>query len=417
MAKITFGGITRKIPMRAHHKRLYYYFDQQTHNKSYLSWIFMHDFSAIRQHILSRKHDCCIPRALLIDPTYSCNLNCIGCYASGYGKNEGLTFEELDSIVNQAEKLSIHFFLFSGGEPLVRRDDLVKLAEKHRFSIFLAFTNGTLIDEDYADQVAKVGNLTFGFSVEGFREETDFRRGEGTYDKVMKSMDLLRERDVSFSFSACFHPKNYEVVTSDAFIEYMLEKGCWAGWYFTYMPLGQDASMELVCTPEQRAHVSKRTRQIRDEYKMNVVDFWDDGYIVGGCIAAGRQFVHINSRGDVEPCAFCHYSDTNIRKSTLLEALKSPFFRAYRKGQPFNENPFRACPILDNPLKLQQIVQATGAYSTEMSAPEPIENLVAKTLPISEKWANTAQDLYNDLNKQDKELAQKKMDYYRSFKR
>lgn len=417
MATIRFAGKTRKIPLKPNAKRLFYYFDQQTKNRDYLSWMLMHDLSMIRQHVMGMIHDCAIPRALLIDPTYACNLACKGCYAAGYGKDEGLTYEELDSIVTQAEKLSIHFFLFTGGEPLVRRDDLLRLAQKHKFSIFHAFTNGTLIDEAYADAVAAVGNLTFGFSVEGFREETDFRRGEGTYDKVMHAMDLLKARDVPFAFSACYHPFNYETVTSDAFLDHMVEKGCWAGWYFSYLPIGKDAALELICEPDQRAHVSRRTREIRDQGKINVVDFWNDGYIVGGCIAGGRQYLHINSRGDVEPCAFCHYSDVNIREKTLLEALKSPFLKAFRQGQPFNDNPFQACPMLDNPDKFQKLVQGHGAKSTEMCAVEDVNELAAKTAPVAARWADKAQQLYLELDDTDRELAKKKMAYYRSCKR
>ncbi len=417
MAKMKLGNEVKKIPLLISSKRLFYYFYQQIHHKNYLSWFLMHDFSGLKQHILSKIHKCCIPRALLIDPTYACNLNCIGCYAAGYGKDEGLTYNELDRIISEAEKLGVHFFLFTGGEPLMRKDDLLELARKHRFSVFHAFTNGTLIDEKFANEVAKLKNLTFGFGVEGFKEETDFRRGKGTYKKIMEAMDLLKERGVPFAYSSCFHPKNYDVVTSKEFIDLMAEKGCWAGWYFTYLPVGKDAALDLVCTPEQRAYVSKRIREIRNDKKMNVIDFWNDGYMVGGCIAGGRQYVHINSRGDVEPCAFCHYSDSNIRKMSLLDALKSPFFRAFRAGQPFNDNPFQACPVLDNPDKLVNIVGESGAYSTEMCAIENVDELAAKTKPISERWADKAKELYSELSKRDKNMSRLKQNYYTKTKK
>jgi len=233
----------------------------------------------------------------------------------------------------------------------------------------------------------------------------------------MEAMDLLKERGVPFAYSSCFHPKNYDVVTSKEFIDLMAEKGCWAGWYFTYLPVGKDAALDLVCTPEQRAYVSKRIREIRNDKKMNVIDFWNDGYMVGGCIAGGRQYVHINSRGDVEPCAFCHYSDSNIRKMSLLDALKSPFFRAFRAGQPFNDNPFQACPVLDNPDKLVNIVGESGAYSTEMCAIENVDELAAKTKPISERWADKAKELYSELSKRDKNMSRLKQNYYTKTKK
>ena len=75
------------------------------------------------------------------------------------------------------------------------------------------------------------------------------------------------------------------------------------------------------------------------------MDFWNDGEYVGGCIAGGRCYCHINANGDIEPCAFIHYSDSNIREKTLLEAYQSPLFMGYHDNQPWNDNMLRPCPI------------------------------------------------------------------------
>ena len=116
-------------------------------------------------------------------------------------------------------------------------------------------------------------------------------------------------------------------------------------------------------------------------------DFQDDGEYVGGCIAGGRNYFHINSAGDIEPCVFIHYSDANIRTDTLLEALQKPLFMAYRKGQPFNDNHLRPCPMLENPDILRKMVRETGAKSTDLVDRESADDLCAKCDAFSKEWA------------------------------
>ena len=124
------------------------------------------------------------------------------------------------------------------------------------------------------------------------------------------------------------------------------------------------------------------------------MDFWNDGEYVGGCIAGGRRYLHINANGDIEPCAFIHYSDSNIYEKTLLEALQSPLFMQYYRNQPFNENPLRPCPLLDNPGKLTEMVQLSGAASTDLINPEDVHSLSAKCLNAADKWAQAADRIW-----------------------
>ena len=125
-----------------------------------------------------------------------------------------------------------------------------------------------------------------------------------------------------------------------------------------------------------------------------LIDFWNDGEYVNGCIAGGRSYLHINAHGDVEPCAFIHYADTNIREATLLEALQSPLFKQYRQHQPFNENPLRPCPLLDNPDALLNMVKASGAYSTQRRDLEPVEVVTGKCRAAAAAWACVADEIW-----------------------
>ena len=351
---------------------------------------------------LQKKYDCSIPWAILMDPTSACNLRCIGCWAAEYNKTDSMSNEVLDRIITEGKELGTYMYIYSGGEPLVRKADILKLCEKHSDCMFLAFTNATLIDEEFAKEVQRVGNLMFAISVEGSREETDFRRGEGTYDKVMKAMDILKKYGIGFGFSSCYTRKNVETIGSDAYTDFMIEKGCKFGWYFTYIPIGKDAAMDLVATPEQREYMYHRVRKMRTNKPIFLMDFWNDGEYVQGCIAGTKNYIHINSNGDVEPCAFIHYSNVNIKNTSLLEALKSPIFRQYRGHQPFNKNHLRPCPLLDNPEKLKEMVHNSGAHSTQPIDKEDVDDLTARCMPIAEKWAPVADRLWKESHPEDK---------------
>ena len=334
-----------------------------------------------------------IPFALLMDPTSACNLECIGCWANDYAKTDSLSFDLMDRIIREGKELATYIYIFSGGEPLIRKKDIIRLCEKHPDCFFMAFTNGTLIDDKFAAEVARVGNFAPAISIEGFEEMTDFRRGKGTYNKVIRAMDIMRSHGNLFGFSATYHRLNTEVMGSDKFIDLMLEKGCGFGWYFTYMPVGSDARPELIVTPEQREYMFHTLRAARKKHPMFLMDFWNDGEFINGCIAAGRQYLHINARGDVEPCAFVHYSNVNIKDTSLVEALRQPIFEEYRKRQPFNHNHLRPCPCLDNPEKLRSIVNASKAPSTQKYDNESVEKLTARCEEHACSWAPVAHSL------------------------
>ena len=124
------------------------------------------------------------------------------------------------------------------------------------------------------------------------------------------------------------------------------------------------------------------------------LDFQNDAEFVHGCIAGGRHYLHINANGDVEPCVFIHYSNCNIKDTSLLDALKSPIFQAYHDNQPFNENMLRPCPMLENPEILQRMVHETKAHSTDLQSPESVEHLCGKCAEYAKKWDVRAQELW-----------------------
>ena len=349
---------------------------------------------------MKKKHQCNIPWAILMDPTAACNLRCTGCWAGEYDKSASLDTETMDRIITEGKELGIYMYVLSGGEPLIRKKDILYLAEKHNDWLFLSFTNGTLIDEEFAKEVQRLGNMVFAISVEGIGETTDMRRGKGTFEKVMKGMDILKQYGIGFGFSACYHHYNTEEVGSEEYIDFMIDKGCLFGWYFTYMPLGKAATLDLLARHEQREYMYHQLRKFRNEKPIFLLDFWNDGEYVGGCIAGGRNYIHINANGDVEPCAFIHYANVNIKDVSLLEALKSPLFMEYQKNHPFNKNHLRPCPLLDNPEKLREMVHRSNAYSTQPIDKESVDEVTAKCEKIAEEWGKVADRLWVESGRQ-----------------
>lgn len=259
--------------------------------------------------------------------------------------------------------------------------------------------NGTLIDDAFADEMLRVKNLVPAISIEGFEEATDFRRGEGTYRKVIEAMTRLKERKLLFGISCCYTSKNVEVIGSEEYFDSMIDMGAKFAWLFTYMPIGAAAVPELIATAEQRKFMYEQIHKFRKTKPLFTMDFWNDGDAVGGCIAGGRGYCHINANGDMEPCAFIHYSDSSIKEKTLLECYQSPLFMAYRRSQPFNDNMLRPCPVLDNPGRLTQIVEESGARSTDLESPERACDYCNRCVPAAEKWAPVADELWNSLPK------------------
>ena len=366
-------------------------------------------FSAPKLTKSKEKYNCNVPFTILLDPTSACNLHCTGCWAAEYGNKLNLTNEEIDSIITQGKELGIYMYIFTGGEPLVRKKDLLEICRKHNDVQFLCFTNGTLIDDEFAEELLKVKNFIPALSIEGFEDATDFRRGEGTYAKVKNAMRILREHKLPFGASCCYTSKNMDSIASDEFFDDLIAEGVKFMFLFHYMPVGNEADTDLLPTPEQRKQIIDKVREVRATKPIFPMDFQNDARFVGGCIAGGRQYLHINANGDVDPCVFIHYSNANIRDKSLIECLQSKIFMEYKENIPFNENQFRPCPMLENPGMIQEMVKRSGAHSTDLQSPETVDNLFTKCEDYAANWTPTADEVWERVKKEKKEKEKAKV--------
>jgi MoaA/NifB/PqqE/SkfB family radical SAM enzyme len=315
------------------------------------------------------------PAFAVISPTMRCNLRCKGCYAFEYRRAGELTTEEFDSTIRQCKDLGVYFFTISGGEPFVR-DDLLEMIGRHDDCFFQIYTNGTAIDDHVADRLLELGNATPAISVEGFGDETDARRGAGTFERVLATMDLLKERKLLFGISATVTRHNHDLLMSDKFYDFYCDRGAHYAWFFQYIPIGREPNVDLMSTPEQRAEFRHRLVEIRDEKPIFIGDFWNDGVHAGGCMAGGRLYFHVTSNGNVEPCVFCHFTIGNIREKPLKEILSCDFFKAIRHEQPYSryKNLYTPCMIIDNPEVLRRLTREFGARPSHEGAETIIED-------------------------------------------
>jgi MoaA/NifB/PqqE/SkfB family radical SAM enzyme len=312
---------------------------------------------ARRRQALNRK-GWWVPGFLVLSPTMRCNLKCTGCYSGLYTKDGELSESEIDGLLRQSKRFGGYFAVISGGEPYLSADMWLRLFRKHNEMFFLTYTNGTLLDEPLVKALARLGNVAPGISVEGYKEQTDRRRGPGVFEAVEAAAERLKRQGVIFGISVTYTRENVEVITQDRFVKDWIDRGALFAWYFMFMPVGKDPILELVPTPEQRVYCGQRVSELRRKYPIFLADFWNDGPAAGGCLAGARTYLHILNSGRVEPCVFAHFGVDNIREKTILEAVNSPFFKAIRQEFPYNEsaNLKRPCMIIDNPGVLRKLV-------------------------------------------------------------
>ncbi len=302
-----------------------------------------------------------IPPFLIASITSKCNLHCAGCYSRCNHSTvdsepvRQLTDEEWQNVFDEAEELGISFILLAGGEPMLRRG-VIEAAGKKQNILFPIFTNGTYLDERYLELFDKCRNLIPVMSIEGDRELTDQRRGNGIYDRLIANMDEIKRRRLIFGASVTLTTRNYKEVTSQEFLDSLAEKGCKVIIFVEYVPVTEE-SRELAPTDTEREYLQRRIEQLRETHsEMVYIAFPGDEKSSGGCVAAGRGFFHINSHGGAEPCPFSPYSDINVRDCSLKAAMNSPLFRKLRDEGYLLEDHSGGCVLYEKRELVQQII-------------------------------------------------------------
>ncbi len=272
-----------------------------------------------------------VPPIIILSITERCNLACRGCYAHALHEipeNE-LDADRLEGLVAEADRLGVSFFVVAGGEPFLK-PELLEMAARHRNIIFLVFTNGLLIDSSLAYRLRRLPNIVPLLSLEGGERETDERRGGGVYQKLLHVMNDLRKNNIFFGTSLTLTRLNFPVLTEESFIRSLVERGMRLILTVEFTPVDEGTG-DLTVTPEQRREYRDKVARYRSTIPAVFVNLPQDEEEAGGCLAAGRGFIHVSAKGAVEPCPFSPYSDSNIRDVGLEQALRSPFLAKLRE--------------------------------------------------------------------------------------
>ncbi|MDR2044699.1 MAG: radical SAM protein [Clostridium sp.] len=281
-----------------------------------------------------------VPPFLIASIASTCNLRCEGCYAwanggcHAHGDAQSMVMEVSDweRVFTQAADLGVSFILLAGGEPLLQRRIIEKAARCDRI-IFPVFTNGTLLTGEYLDFFDRNRNLIPVISMEGEDERTDERRGKGMAEKVWQAAGELKKRGILYGVSVTVTRENVEELMAASFVEGLQKKGCGLVFYVEYVPV-EKGTEDLTLTQKEQARLQDwvlRERRKRRKKGLVLLSFPGDEEAMGGCLAAGRGFFHINYSGGAEPCPFSPYSEENLKEQSLEEVLRSPFFERVRE--------------------------------------------------------------------------------------
>lgn len=309
-----------------------------------------------------------VPPLLIFSLTRRCNLNCRGCYSKilHAGQDEEIRPERFNEILNEAQGLGISIVMLAGGEPLLRRD-MLEIAARHKRAIYPVFTNGTLLDEGYLRFFSRNRHLIPVISLEGADAETDARRGAGIFAGYRKLLPQLMKTGVFWGLSFTVNKQNFHSLISEELIREFIKDGCRLFFFVEYVPV-QTETNHLALDAAQKIELTSRTEKLSRKYPGLFIAFPGDEEQYGGCLAAGRGFLHINPSGFAEPCPFAPLSDVNLRFSSLRDALASPLMEKIRSAHDLLTESEGGCALWANKEFVADLIHArTDSSVTQAS--------------------------------------------------
>ena len=273
-----------------------------------------------------------VPPVMIFSITKKCNLNYKGCYVRLLRPEDGeeLSASDIRRILSESREIGMSFAVIVGGEPLVRQDFL-EITKEFKDMIFLIFTNGTLLDDSKILEFKRQKNIIPVLSIEGYGKETDDRRGYGIFKNLLEAIVKLKKSKVFFGVSLTVTRKNFATISDEGFVLDLIKSGCSFYLYIEYTPVAPDTD-DLVITFEQRSALNKLMASYRKKFSALFMAVPGEEEKFGGCLSAGRGFIHINYRGDIEPCPFAPYSDMNLKNKSMEAALRSDLLRKIREN-------------------------------------------------------------------------------------
>jgi len=311
-----------------------------------------------------------VPPFLVLSVTSKCNLRCTGCFAGAVGTvtgapaQPGLSLRDWYGIVDEAVRLGVMAFMIAGGEPFLL-PGIAKLFRDHPDRLFLVFTNGTALKPGDYQILKNCSNTVVVVSLEGDRDLTDLRRGQGVYEKALGTLDRLREAGVLTGIAVTVGSANIEYWSQPLNIDALIAHSGPLAMFLEQIPTsGCESGAQL--TNEQRVRFRETVVQYRDRATNGafIIHSPGDEEALGGCVSAGRGFAHINPSGDVTACPVSALATHNVRSSNLREALASQLFTMIRENGHLLETEGHPCGLSAHEAELEHMAKGLGAYRT-----------------------------------------------------
>jgi MoaA/NifB/PqqE/SkfB family radical SAM enzyme len=255
-------------------------------------------------------------------------------------------------------------FMIAGGEPFLL-PGIAKLFRDHPDRLFLVFTNGTALKPGDYQILNNCSNTVIVVSLEGDRDLTDLRRGQGVYEKALGTLDRLREAGVLTGIAVTVGSANIEYWSQPLNIDALIAHSGPLAMFLEQIPTsGCESGAQL--TNEQRVRFRETVVQYRDRATNGafIIHSPGDEEALGGCVSAGRGFAHINPSGDVTACPVSALATHNVRSSNLREALASQLFTMIRENGHLLETEGHPCGLSAHEAELEHMAQGLGAYRT-----------------------------------------------------
>jgi MoaA/NifB/PqqE/SkfB family radical SAM enzyme len=342
----------------------------------------------------AKKHGFTPPGTCTVSPGQACNLRCTGCYAASTASTRAsLPFGIVDRLVTEMhDDLGSRFMVVSGGEPFMWNDNgkgILDIAAKFKDMYFLAYTNGTLLNQEKIERLKECANLTPAISVEGFEAETDKRRGPGVYQKIWEVMEELKKQGVAYGLSVTATRENADLLMQEDFYDFWFSQGASFMWFFHLMPIGRAReTTHLAITPEQRKGLLEQWERMLFQKNYFIGDFWNAAASSDGCIGYGRGggYFYVDWNGNVNPCVFVPYHENNLydmyqNGKTLADALSCGLFKRGRAWQGKQgmftcqpKNIFTPCSIRDHYADFRGEILGHDAVASDKTAQEALED-------------------------------------------
>jgi MoaA/NifB/PqqE/SkfB family radical SAM enzyme len=290
---------------------------------------------------------------------------------NGNHKNKSdLSIEKWRKIISESRDLGVFMYIIAGGEPFLF-PGLIELTQEFPDRLFMIVTNGTAISEDDFKQLKRTSNVAVVVSCEGNEKVTDARRGNGIYQRALRTMKRLSKAGVVTGVSATITRLNYKYWMNTETIDTFVKMGLRIGVLTEYIPTTPKPDEEdngfhsLMLTEEQRAEFRSRILEFKDTKRIYLIHSPGDEEFFGGCVSAGRGFAHVTPSGDLTPCPVSNIATHNLCDSSVREGLASPLFEEIRKNDHLLETEGMPCALFAHTKEVNELAKSVGAYRTD----------------------------------------------------